>query len=209
MGAAERQQRKAAVGASHEGEHSGDINHGAPVPISSRTQMMTVFAAGNSLLLGYDIGISSLVSQDVSAYFDLDDTNRGLFVGSINLLMIVGALASPSINDRFGRRACFCVSASIIIAGLVLLISAESYTQLMGGRCIVVIGAGVGLAVTASASASAFKAKCTHLLLVWPVLSFFRVLQTPQYHSVFQFQRLMCSTSQKYQHQLIEGSLSQ
>lgn len=109
-----------AIISSHEGEHSGDFNNGAPVPISSKTRMMAILAAGNSRLLGYDVEISPLVSQDVAGYWDLSNAQRGVFVGSIHVFMIVGAIVSPSVNDRFGRRACFCVSAVILVVGLVL-----------------------------------------------------------------------------------------
>lgn len=139
-----------AIISSHEGEHSGDFNNGAPVPISSKTRMMAILAAGNSLLLGYDVGISPLVSQDVAGYWDLSNAQRGVFVGSIHVFMIVGAIVSPSVNDRFGRRACFCVSAVILVVGLVLLTTAESYSQVLVGRSIAGIGAGVGLGVSES-----------------------------------------------------------
>ena len=135
---------------SHEGEHSGDVLSGrrSRIPISWRTQMMALLATGNSFMLGYDVGISSLVSQDVSTYFNLKDSERGVFVGSLHFFMIVGALASPSVNDRFGRRACFCAASTIQIIGLIILVSAESYTQLLVGRSIAGIGAGAGLGVS-------------------------------------------------------------
>jgi len=134
---------------SRPGEHSKDTRTStdAPFPITPRTRTMAILASGNSLLLGFDIGTTASVSQGATALFQLTDAQRGLFVGSINLFMIVGVLVNPFINDQYGRRACFGTSAIILLLGQAILYTAGSYTELMVGRAIAGIGFGVGLGV--------------------------------------------------------------
>jgi len=60
---------------------------------------------------------------------------------------MVGALSSHVINDKFGRRWSFRVSAMIFIFGTILQSAAYNYAMLMIGRAFVGLGVGFGLAV--------------------------------------------------------------
>ena len=95
----------------HEGEFHGDHGDGSvPVVITSKTKLFAFCAALNSCNLGYDIGVSSEVGILVKDSMNLSDTQVEIFMGSLNLFAMVGALLSHIIADRSGRRGAFIVS---------------------------------------------------------------------------------------------------
>mmetsp|Transcript_2381 Transcript_2381/g.3522 ORF Transcript_2381/g.3522 Transcript_2381/m.3522 type:complete len:532 (+) Transcript_2381:167-1762(+) len=119
----------------------------APLQITRATKLYAFCAALNSCNLGYDIGVNTGAGILVQNSLGLSDVQLEAFFGSLNLFAMVGALSSHIINDKFGRRWSFRVSAMIFIFGTILQSVANNYIVLMIGRAFVGLGVGFGLAV--------------------------------------------------------------
>ena len=117
--------------------------------IKSAAYLYAFCAALNSCNLGYDLGVSTnagpKLQQDPS--MNLTDDQLELFLGSLNFWSIFGALLSPIVTDRFGRRATFATAAVAFVVGCLGMATSSSFERLMVGRCIVGLGVGVGEAI--------------------------------------------------------------
>eukprot|EP00562_Extubocellulus_spinifer_P006675 CAMPEP_0178533400 /NCGR_PEP_ID=MMETSP0696-20121128/34470_1 /TAXON_ID=265572 /ORGANISM="Extubocellulus spinifer, Strain CCMP396" /LENGTH=539 /DNA_ID=CAMNT_0020165427 /DNA_START=231 /DNA_END=1850 /DNA_ORIENTATION=- len=132
----------------HEGEFHGDHGDGSvPVAITSKTKLFAFCAALNSCNLGYDIGVSSEAGMLLKDSMMLSDTQVEIFMGSLNLFAMVGALLSHVIADRSGRRGAFIIAAVSFIIGVIIQSAAQNYGTLMAGRLFVGLGVGSGLAI--------------------------------------------------------------
>jgi len=131
---------------SHEGEHHGDYGS-QDIPLLHATKVFALCAACNSCNLGFDIGVSTSVSQLIQQDFALTDVQRQMFVGSLNFFAIFGAFASNWFSDRYGRRQTFLVAAFGFIAGIIICVLSPNFSILILGRLLVGLGVGVGLAV--------------------------------------------------------------
>lgn len=110
-------------------------------------QLYSFCAALNSCNLGYDIGVSTNAGPLIQQDLQLSDGRLELFLGSINFWSIFGALISNIVTDRFGRRRTFTVTALGFITGVLVMVLAPNFTQLMFGRAIVGIAVGTGEAI--------------------------------------------------------------
>ena len=115
--------------------------------ITRSTKLYAFCAALNSCNLGYDIGVNTGAGMLLQESLELSDVQLEVFMGSLNLFAMVGALSSHWISDKFGRKASFRVSAVVFILGIIIQSSAYNYTVLMIGRTFVGLGVGFGLAV--------------------------------------------------------------
>jgi sugar porter (SP) family MFS transporter len=122
-------------------------NSNAPPKITRANKLYAFCAALNSCNLGYDIGVNTGAGMLVQNSLVLSDVQLEVFMGSLNLFAMVGALCSHIINDKFGRRWSFRVSAIIFIIGTILQSVTHDYVVLMIGRAFVGLGVGFGLAV--------------------------------------------------------------
>ncbi|KAL3792821.1 hypothetical protein HJC23_002628 [Cyclotella cryptica] len=129
----------------HEGEHRYD--HGTPLKITRATKLYAFCAALNSCNLGYDIGVNTGAGMLVQESLGLTDLQLEIFMGSLNLFAMVGALCSSWFSDRLGRRWAFRIAAVGFIFGTVVQSSAGGFAGLMVGRTFVGLGVGFGLAV--------------------------------------------------------------
>ena len=134
---------------------------------------------------GYDIGVSTNAGQLIQNDFNLTDSQRELFVGSLNFFSIFGSMFSHWISDRFGRRRSFQVAAVTFIVGLSIMSASNSYTVLMIGRAILGLAVGFGLAI----DPLYIGTLSSYLLLVWStILPFGR-----NYHQIVSLTRsLLC-----------------
>jgi len=115
--------------------------------ITRSTKIYAFCAALNSCNLGYDIGVNTGAGMLLQDTLSLSDVQLEVFMGSLNLFAMVGALCSHWISDKFGRRWSFRVAAIIFIFGTVIQSGAGGYASLMFGRAFVGLGVGFGLAV--------------------------------------------------------------
>mmetsp|Transcript_15794 Transcript_15794/g.28673 ORF Transcript_15794/g.28673 Transcript_15794/m.28673 type:complete len:618 (-) Transcript_15794:130-1983(-) len=131
----------------HEGEHRFDHGDIASLKITRSTKLFAFCAALNSCNLGYDIGVNTGAGMLVQNSLELTDLQLEIFMGSLNLFAMVGALMSNWISDKLGRRWAFRVAAIGFIFGTVIQAGAMGYAGLMLGRAFVGLGVGFGLAV--------------------------------------------------------------
>ena len=108
-----------------------------------------VQAAMNSINLGFDIGVNTDVGPALLAsdLIGCSEEKLELFMGSLNLWAIAGALAASLLADQLGRRKSFAVASVGFLVGVSCMATAQSFTQLMGGRVLVGLGVGFGFAV--------------------------------------------------------------
>ena len=95
--------------ASHEGEHQGDYGT-SEVTLSTNVIIYVLCASINSCNLGYDIGINTDAGRLLQESMGISDMNLEIFLASLNLFAMFGALISHNISDSFGRKGCFMVS---------------------------------------------------------------------------------------------------
>jgi hypothetical protein len=129
----------------HEGEHRGDF--GTDLKITRSTKLYAFCAALNSCNLGYDIGVNTGAGMLIQESMGLTDLQLEVFMGSLNLFAMVGALCSSWFSDRWGRRWAFRIAAVGFIFGTIVQSGASGFAGLMFGRTFVGLGVGFGLAV--------------------------------------------------------------
>ena len=89
-------------------------------------KIFTLCACVSSCFLGYEVGASAHVGKIVQAQFGLTDVQRGLFIGALNFFTIFGALFSPILIDKYGRRLGFFVSSQVFMLGLFTTATSQS-----------------------------------------------------------------------------------
>lgn len=132
----------------HEGEHRcdhGDVT--SILKITRSTKLYALCASLNSCNLGYDIGVNTGAGPLLQSSLNLTDIQIEIFMGSLNLFAMIGALSSHYISDRLGRRWAFRIAAIGFIFGTVVQSGAGGYASLMLGRSFVGYGVGFGLAI--------------------------------------------------------------
>mmetsp|Transcript_26997 Transcript_26997/g.41866 ORF Transcript_26997/g.41866 Transcript_26997/m.41866 type:complete len:531 (+) Transcript_26997:79-1671(+) len=117
------------------------------IPITSAVRTFALCAALNSCNLGYDIGVNTGAADLVRDDLGLSDNELEIFLGSINLFGIIGAVGASWISDQYGRRKTFKIAAYGFILGLVVTSLAQEFFGLMLGRIFVGMGVGCGLAI--------------------------------------------------------------
>ena len=128
------------------GEFHGDT-HDVKISITTRVYFYAICAAINSCNLGYDIGISAGAAKKVQTSMDLSGVQVQLFMQSLNLFAMVGALCSHFISDNWGRLRTFQFSSCIFIVGVIIVCTSKEFYGLIFGRLFVGLGVGFGLGI--------------------------------------------------------------
>lgn len=116
-------------------------------PITRYNYIFAFCAALNSCNLGYDVGVNTDAVKLVEESMNLSQKQIEIFVGSLNLFAMIGALCSSSISEKYGRRGGFIFASFGFIIGILLMSNAQSFGFLMFGRIFVGLGVGFGLAI--------------------------------------------------------------
>jgi len=152
-----------------EGEHH--LDSGEYVEITRAVKVYTLCASLHSVIVGYDQGVSTHISMLVQKEFGLSDWERGLYLAILFLFMMVGAVGSPFISDRVGRRAAMACSSYVFLAGTVMMILTGSFYGLLIGRAICGFGAGLGFMVDAMYIAEVSPATHRGELVTWSYMA--------------------------------------
>jgi len=78
---------------------------------------------------------------------DLNQVQIDIFIASLNLFAMTGALTAHMIADSYGRRGAFMISALVLIVGIVIMAISNNFISLMFGRVFVGLGVGFGFAI--------------------------------------------------------------
>lgn len=117
------------------------------IPIRGAVYVFVLCAALNSCNLGFDIGVNTGAAKLIQDDLALTDRQIEIFLGSLNLFSIFGALGAYLISDYFGRRKAFVLAAILFIVGTVIVCIAQNYEILIIGRMFLGLGVGFGLAI--------------------------------------------------------------
>lgn len=156
--------------ASQEGEHHSDTSK-VGVGLTDSVKLFARCASINSMIVGYDRGITIHVGKLVQDAFGLSDLERGVFIASFFAFMVFGALGSPFISDRYGSRAALVVSSYVFLIGALMMALADSYHGLLIGRIFAGVGAGLGYGVDAQYIAEIAPASHRGELVTWSYIA--------------------------------------
>ncbi|KAK4786446.1 hypothetical protein SAY86_003135 [Trapa natans] len=106
-----------------------------------------VLASTTSVLLGYDIGVMSGAVLFIREDLKITSTQVEILVGSLNVVSLIGSLASGRTSDWLGRRYTIVLAAITFLVGALLMGLAPSYSFLMAGRLVAGIGVGYSLMI--------------------------------------------------------------
>jgi predicted MFS family arabinose efflux permease len=109
------------------------------------------------------------VGQLIQADFSLSTVQREIFLGSLNLFAMFGAISSNYFSDHYGRRQTFIVAAIAFIIGISIEALAPNYSVIMFGRSFVGLGVGVGMAVSFVHLGTFAPLFCSNLTLCYPI----------------------------------------
>ncbi|KGN65147.1 probable polyol transporter 6 [Cucumis sativus] len=115
--------------------------------INKYTLFCSILASTNSILLGYDIGVMSGAVLYIEENLNISSTQVEILVGSLNILSLIGSLASGRTSDSIGRRYTTLLASTTFLIGAILMGLAPSYPLLLAGRMIAGIGVGYALMV--------------------------------------------------------------
>lgn len=111
-----------------------------------KVYLYTLCALVNSSNLGYDMGVNTSASKTLQESMNLTDVQLEIFIGSLAIFSMIGALVTSGINDRFGRRGGFAACNLFCLLGMGTDAVARNYFELMIGKLFIGVGVGIGLA---------------------------------------------------------------
>ncbi|KAK8707058.1 hypothetical protein V6N13_058125 [Hibiscus sabdariffa] len=124
------------------------IQSDKPAGLNKYTLFCALLASTNSILLGYDIGVMSGAVLFIKENLKITSVQVEILVGSLNVLSLVGSLASGKTSDYIGRRYTIVLAAATFLVGAVLMGFAPSFPWLLAGRVVAGIGVGYSLMIS-------------------------------------------------------------
>ncbi|XVE54274.1 hypothetical protein DITRI_Ditri03aG0067600 [Diplodiscus trichospermus] len=124
-----------------------DFGHGS-TGLNKYTLLCALLASKNSILLGYDIGVMSGAVLFIRENLKITSVQVEILVGSLNVLSLIGSLASGKTSDCIGRRYTIVLAAATFLIGALLMGLAPSFPLLLVGRIVAGIGVGYSLMIS-------------------------------------------------------------
>lgn len=97
----------------------------------------TAIASLGGILFGYDMGVISCALPQITAEFDLTESQQEWVVGILYLGGVLGAALGGILCDAIGRKSGIMVTDCIFILGALILYFAPSVELILTGRVIV------------------------------------------------------------------------
>lgn len=136
------------MGHQHQQIIQSGSHHDRPnIAVSRATYLYCGIAALNSVNLGYDIGVSTNAGVLIQKDWNLSDESLEGYLGLLNLCSIFGAIVSPVLCDRCGRRNTFSIAAVIFCIGVAVTCFARVLSMLFLGRIFLGFAVGIGEAI--------------------------------------------------------------
>ena len=132
------------------GVPDGIRGEGGDAPPRDMTRYVLFCAACaslNSVILGFDIGVSGgafFIARDV---LGLTEVQTELVIGCLNACAVVGAILSREVSDRLGRCTTLAVGSGLFFLGSLTLASSSTFGMLLLGRALLGLGVGTGLSI--------------------------------------------------------------
>ena len=117
---------------------------------SRQDWLVKVFASVvsvNSLALGTQIGLLSMMAPLLKKYFGLSGTEISVYQSAMLFAAIFGALGVSSLLDPLGRLNTLAFASGMFLIGTFIVAASWSYGMLLAGTAVIGIGAGAGLAI--------------------------------------------------------------
>ena len=100
-----------------------DSRADSDVEVTRSVKIFALCASLNACTVGYDQGAATHIGKLIQENLGLSDLERGMFIATLFSFMIVGAVGSPFISDRVGRRAAMACSSYVFLIGAVMMLS--------------------------------------------------------------------------------------
>ncbi|KAL3651798.1 Polyol transporter 5 [Castilleja foliolosa] len=128
----------------------------------------SILASMTSILLGYDIGVMSGAIIYIQKDIGLNDVQKEIIMGIINVYSLFGSAAAGRTSDWLGRRYTIVFAGAIFFCGAMLMGFATNYAFLMVGRFVAGIGVGYALMIAPVYTAEVAPASSRGFLTSFP-----------------------------------------
>ncbi len=123
------------------------VRSGLIFGINRNVFIMSICAAFNSVIIGFNIGVFGEIVYVLQDDMDLDMYECGILVGVLNFVAIFGSIIAGYTSDKFGRLKSFAAASILFFTGGVILVFSSGFTGLLVGRTILGLGTGIGFSV--------------------------------------------------------------
>ncbi|CAI5973537.1 unnamed protein product [Closterium sp. NIES-65] len=115
--------------------------------INKRILIPVALASLASMLMGYDIGVTSGAVLIVQRTYHLSIADKELFIGSFSFAAAISALLSGPLADFFGRRPLLLLSSLLSSLGFLTMALSHTFPTLLFTRILTGFGVGIGMTV--------------------------------------------------------------
>ena len=99
--------------------------------INRNVFIMSICAAFNSVIIGFNIGVFGEIVYILQDDMDLDMYECGILVGVLNFVAIFGSIVAGYTSDKFGRLKSFAAASILFFTGGIILVFSSSFTGLL------------------------------------------------------------------------------